>query len=91
MSGNATDNIGVDQVLLAIQDTVTKEYLRADGTWSATYSTVTATLGNRGATSTGWTYTFVPPVARKYAVTAVAKDAAANVDATKPRNVFTVQ
>ncbi|MCW2768433.1 MAG: conserved repeat protein [Nocardioides sp.] len=91
MSGNATDNIGVDQVLLAIQDTVTKEYLRTNGTWSAQYGTITATVANRGATSTGWSYTFAPPVARKYAVTAIAQDAASNQDATKPRNTFTVQ
>ena len=91
MTGNATDNIGVDQVLLAIQDTVTKEYLRANGTWTTQYGTVTATVANRGATSTGWSYTFTPPTARKYAVTAIARDAAGNQDATKPRNVFTIQ
>lgn len=91
MSGSATDDVGVDQVLLAIQDTVTKEYLRANGTWSAQYGTVAATVANRGATSSGWTYTFTPPTARKYAVTAVARDAAGNQDATKPRHVFTVQ
>ena len=91
MRGNATDNVGVDQVLIGIQDTVTKQWLKPDGTWSATYTTVTATLASRGATSTGWTYTFNPPVARKYGVTVVAKDAAANVDATRPWNVFTVQ
>lgn len=91
MAGNATDDVGVDQVLLAIQDTVTKEYLRANGTWTAQYGTVTATLAARGTTSTGWTYAFAPPTARKYAVTAVARDAVGNQDATKPRHVFTVQ
>lgn len=91
MTGNATDNTGVDQVLLAIQDTVTKEYLRANGTWTIQYGTITATLANRGAASTGWSYTFTPPTARKYAVTAIARDAAGNQDATKPRHVFTVQ
>ncbi|WP_243058769.1 SMP-30/gluconolactonase/LRE family protein [Nocardioides sp. SR21] len=91
MTGNATDNLGVDQVLLAIQDTVTKMYLRANGTWTTQYGTITATVTNRGATSTGWTYTFTPPVGKKYAVTAIARDAAGNQDATKPRNVFTVQ
>ena len=91
MTGNATDNIGVDQVLLAIQDTVTKQYLRANGTWTDQYGTITASLTNRGAASTGWSYAFTPPTARKYAVTAIARDAAGNQDATKPRNVFTVQ
>ncbi len=91
LTGNATDNTGVDAVLIAIQDTVTKQWLRANGTWSAQYGTLTATLANRGATSTGWSYTFTPPVARKYAVTVIAQDAAGNQDPTKPRVTFTVQ
>jgi DNA-binding beta-propeller fold protein YncE len=82
--GNATDNVGVTVVQLGIQDTVTKEWMRANGTFAAGYATVNATLGSPGAASTGWTFTFNPPVARKYGISVIAKDANGNADPTKP-------
>ena len=48
------------------------------------YATINATLANPGAASTGWTFTFTPPIARKYGVSVIAKDANGNADPTKP-------
>ncbi|MCW2764501.1 MAG: conserved repeat protein [Nocardioides sp.] len=90
MNGGATDNVGVTSVLLAIQDSVTKQWLRPNGTFAAGYATVTASLGSPGAPTTAWTYTFTPPVARKYGVSVIAKDANGNTDPTKPFVNFTV-
>ncbi|WP_228942548.1 SMP-30/gluconolactonase/LRE family protein [Nocardioides sp. Leaf374] len=90
LRGGATDDTGVATVLLAVQDTVSKEWLRPDGSFGASYRTVTAVLAAPGATSTTWAFTFQPPLARTYAVTAIARDAAGNQDPTKPRSTFTV-
>ncbi len=90
LRGGASDDTGVATVLLAVQDTVSKEWLRPDGSFGASYRTVTAVLAAPGATSTTWAFTFQPPLARTYAVTAIARDAAGNQDPTKPRSTFTV-
>ncbi|MGB0100780.1 MAG: hypothetical protein WBP61_10920, partial [Nocardioides sp.] len=91
LTGEATDNLGVDVVLVAIKDTVTQEWLRPNGTWARQYASHTTTLADRGATSTAWSFDFTPPVARKYAVSVIARDAAGNQDPTKPWVTFTVQ
>lgn len=88
--GGATDDVGVTVVQLAVQDSVTKQWLRPNGTFATGYATVNATLASPGATSTGWTFTFNPPVARKYGVSVIAKDASGNTDPTKPWVIFTV-
>ena len=90
LMGNATDNVGVTVVQLAIQDTVTKQWMRANGTFATGYFAFNATLANPGAASTGWSFTFTPPVARKYGVSVIAKDANGNADPTKPWVQFTV-
>ena len=84
LMGNATDNVGVTVVQVAIQDNVTKQWLRANGTFAAGYNAINATLASPGATSTGWNFTFTPTVARKYGVSVIAKDANGNTDPTKP-------
>ncbi len=90
LRGSATDDVGVASVLVAVQDTVTKEWLRPNGTFATGYATVTATLANPNATTTTWSYTFTPPIARKYGVSVIAKDAAGNQDPTRPWVSITV-
>ena len=90
LQGGATDDVGVSQVQVAVQDTVTKQWLRPNGSFANGYATVTATLASPGATSTGWSYSFQPPVARKYGVSVIARDAAGNTDPTKPWTTFQV-
>jgi hypothetical protein len=90
LQGAATDNVGVASVALGIQDTVSKQWLRPDGTWSATYTTIQATLASAGAASTTWQFAFTPPIARTYGVSVIAKDTSNNTDATKPWVRFTV-
>jgi hypothetical protein len=89
MSGGATDDIGVDAVRIAIQDTQTKLWLTANGTWGA-FTNLSATLASPGAASTSWTFSFTPPVggSGNYGVQAVAVDTSGNVATKKPWVVF---
>lgn len=90
LRGAASDNVGVASVLLGVQDAVTKQWLRPNGTFATGYANVTATLAAPNATTTTWSYTFTPPLARKYGISVIAKDAAGNQDPTKPWVSITV-
>jgi hypothetical protein len=89
MTGGATDNVGVDAVRISIQDTKTKLWLTADGTWGA-FANLAATLENRGAPSTTWAFSFTPPPGGSgdYGVQAVAVDTSGNVATKKPWVAF---
>ena len=91
LSGEASDDIGVDHVRVAIQDRVSKAWLRANGTWGA-FQNHQATLASPGAATTGWSYAFTPPAggSGRYTVQVAAVDAAGNVDPTKPWVPFEV-
>jgi hypothetical protein len=77
--GSATDDVGVTGVRIGIQDTVSKQWWHADGSWGA-YQLQAATLASPGATSTTWQFTWTPPAAGSYGVQAAAVDAAGNID-----------
>ena len=91
LSGQAADGVGVDQVRVAVQDRVSKQWLRANGTWGG-FQNQQATLAQPGGTSTGWTFAFTPPSggSGQYAMQIAAVDAAGNVDPTKPWVTFNV-
>jgi len=91
MSGEATDDVGVNQVRVAIQDRISKQWLRANGTWGG-FQNQQATLGQPGGTATGWTFSFTPPDggSGQYALQIAAVDAAGNVDPSKPWVTFNV-
>lgn len=91
MSGAATDDVGVAEVRIAVQDTVSKQWLRSNGSWGP-FQNQTATLASPGATATGWSFAFAPPGggSGRYAVQVAAMDAAGNVDPTKPWVPFRV-
>ena len=80
LAGNATDDKGVDQVRVTLRDADTSRYLKPDGTLSATYATVPATLASPGATSTGWSLPVTLPTKGTWNVTAVAVDTAGQQD-----------
>jgi len=91
LSGNATDNVGVTEVRIGIQDRVSKQWFRSTNTWGA-FQAQQATLASPGGTSTGWTFSFTPPSggSGQYALQVTAADAAGNVDPTKPWVTFNV-
>jgi DNA-binding beta-propeller fold protein YncE len=90
LSGNATDNVGVTAVRVAIQDRVSKQWFR-NGGWG-TFQAQQATLGTPGGTSTSWSYQWTPPAggSGQYSLQVVAADAAGNVDPTRAWVAFNV-
>jgi DNA-binding beta-propeller fold protein YncE len=90
-TGAATDNVGVTQVRIAVQDRVSKQWYRSTNSWGA-FQAQLATLASPGGTSTTWSYQWTPPAggSGQYAVQVNAVDAAGNQDPTKPYVAFTV-
>ncbi len=80
VAGRATDDHGVDQVRLVVKDYDASRYMAADGTLSSTYTTVPATVANRGATSTSWSRHLTLPTQGSWNVTAYAVDTASQRD-----------
>ncbi len=89
LQGDASDNVGVEAVGVAIQDTATSLWWHDDGTWGSSRS-LAATLSAPAATSTGWSLIWDAPAAGSYMVEAAAADAAGNVDTTPATTTFSV-
>jgi DNA-binding beta-propeller fold protein YncE len=91
LQGAATDNVGVTEVRLGIQDRVSKQWYRSIGAWGA-FQAQQANLGTPAGASTTWSYQWTPPAggSGQYAVQVTAVDAAGNVDASKPWVPFNV-
>lgn len=82
MAGNATDNVGVAGVRVAITNSSGLSW--TGSAWSAG-ATVEATLATPNAIATDWSYTFNPPLAGLYTVTATARDSTgADLTPTEP-------
>jgi outer membrane protein assembly factor BamB len=92
VSGNATDDLGVDKVLVAVKDTLSAKWWNAStGTWVGVFEQHEATLTSPGGTSTGWSTSFpVPFVGGSFAVQAEAVDAHGQHDVTPPISRFIV-
>lgn len=88
IGGNATDNVGVAAVKVAIRDNATLKWWNGSGWGPFVY--LDSSVASPGATSTAWSYTWNPPVAGSYGIMVQAVDAAGNVDPTKPWRTFTV-
>ena len=91
VSGQATDNVGVTKVNIAIKNRTTGQWWSGTA-WQATFKWfAVATLLSPGGTSTGWQYAWSPPAgAGSYALQVRADDAAGNIDPTQPFVNFTV-
>jgi Regulator of chromosome condensation (RCC1) repeat/Bacterial Ig domain len=61
ISGTASDNAGVRDVLIIIYRPIGPVRFWAGSAWQSTYTTVPATLNSPGDTETTWTYSFNPP------------------------------
>ena len=89
-TGNATDDVSVTNVRVAIRNVTTMQWWNGTG-WGATFVNFEATLSAPGATSTGWSLAWtVPSGTANYAIQVTAVDAAGKVDATKPWVPFRV-
>lgn len=80
LTGTATDDHGVAQVKVAIQERNSSRYLQPNGSLSAAFNTINATLGNPGGTTTNWQLPVDLPVQGDWAVTAYAVDSAGQQD-----------
>jgi hypothetical protein len=90
MSGTATDNIGVGQVLVSIKNKTTNQWWNGTG-WQGTFAwSGNATLASPGAPSTSWSFAYTATSAASYSVFLRADDTSGNQDPTKPTVNFTV-
>lgn len=93
IAGGASDNVGVASAEVAIKDRNSGLWWDAGtSSWGAAQKWGAATLASPGASTSNWTYSFDAAASGgtgSYYVTARAKDAAGNVDSTKPFTRFT--
>lgn len=79
LTGTASDNVGVENVFVAIKDKATNLWLQSDGTWGSWGGRQrSAVLGSPGGTSTDWEYAFASDVVGDYSAQVEALDAAGN-------------
>jgi hypothetical protein len=90
--GGATDNVGLANVQVGIQNRTTLRWWKAStGTWVTTFTWNSgSTLSMPGASPTSWTYLWTPATTGNYTLTVRAIDAAGNFDASRPWINFTV-
>ena len=79
LAGTATDDLGVDEVRVALRDADTARYAKEGGGTQAGYTTIPATLASPGATSTDWSLPITLPTQGDWSVTAVAFDTVGSV------------
>lgn len=91
-SGQATDNVGVTSVRIALRRNSDNRWWSGSGTsgFSSGYVMHEAVLATPGGTSTGWTWDWTPRAAGLYTIVVEARDAAGNIDGTKPNVPFEV-
>ena len=82
LAGTATDDFGVGAVNVAVYENESDRYLQPNGTLSATFATLPATLSasGTGATNITWTLPVDLPVNGNYSVTAYGVDTSGQQD-----------
>lgn len=80
IAGTATDDLGVQSVRVSFRDRDTDRYLQPNGTVSAAYADLPATLASPGATSTTWTLPVTLPTEGSWDVTAFSFDTVGQQD-----------
>jgi hypothetical protein len=80
LAGTATDDKGVASVRVALEDQDTGRDIQPNGTMSAAFATLPATLATPNGLSTTWTLAVDLPTKGDYAVTAFAVDTAGQQD-----------
>ncbi|HEX6843961.1 MAG TPA: sulfatase-like hydrolase/transferase [Actinomycetota bacterium] len=89
LRGTATDDVGISAVHVAIRNTTTSRWLRADGTWGTAQVWLPTTLASPRARSTTWSYTFTATTGT-YSTTVRARDTSWKIDPTRPWRGFSV-
>ena len=91
-TGNATDNVGVSVVKIALKRNSDGRWWTGTGSsgFGTTYTSFDATLATPGGPSTGWSWDWTPRAAGAYTIQVEARDATGNVDSSKPNVVFNV-
>jgi outer membrane protein assembly factor BamB len=92
LSGGASDEVTVTDVLVGVKDKVTNKWWDAESrTWKPVFVENRATLTAPGTPSTGWTFTFpVPDNGGNYFAQADALDASGQRDPTVASTEFSV-
>ena len=80
LAGTATDDFGVNRVLVTVRENDSGRYVQPNGTLSALYAALPATLATPNGTSTTWTLPVDLPINGDYSVTAFAYDTADQQD-----------
>jgi hypothetical protein len=89
-TGNATDDVSVTNVRVAIRNVTTMQWWNGTG-WGTTFVNLEATLTAPGTTSTGWSLAWtIPSGTANYAIQVTAVDGTGKVDASKPWVPFRV-
>ncbi len=73
ITGNATDNVSINRVGVAIYRASTGQYWNGT-TFQAAFATVPATMGNPGGTTTSYTLNYTPPAPGAYYIGALPVD-----------------
>jgi arylsulfatase A-like enzyme len=89
LRGNATDNVAVSAVHVAVINRTTSRWLRANGTWGIGQVWIPASVAAPGSRSTSWSFTFTAPTG-SYQATARARDTSGRIDPTRPWRSFSV-
>ena len=92
-TGDATDNVGVTEVHVAVFDrnAATDKWLQANGTWGPGYVSRNATLASPGATATTWSLGGITLPEGDFAIDARTFDAAGNEDPDRAWRPFSVR
>ncbi len=88
ITGEATDNVGVGRVGVAVQDRTTKQWLQDDGTYGS-FTRLTADLASPDAPTTGWSLSRSLPDGI-YGISVEAVDTSGNKDSTRTWVAFSV-
>ncbi|MFB9313974.1 PKD domain-containing protein [Nocardioides plantarum] len=80
LAGTATDDRGVAEVRVALEEQDSSRYLQPNGSLAAAYATRSAVLATPHGTSTGWTLPIDLPTQGDWAVTVYAYDTAGQQD-----------
>ncbi|MCW2780556.1 MAG: domain containing protein, partial [Marmoricola sp.] len=80
LAGTATDDLGVQSVMVSLEDGDTSRYLQPNGSMAAAFAAIPATLATPNGTSTTWTLPVNLPTQGDWNVTAVAYDTAGQQD-----------
>ncbi len=86
-SGEATDDVGVAEVEIAIKNRLTDQYWDGTG-WVTGFRYLQTVLANPGAPSTAWSLGWIPPAAGEFNILVRAEDTSGNQDQSKPWVLF---